>query len=72
MPNIAFGEFKPDEIFQKYDRESRLGTVFFEIDHDGNQLTAPMRYDSIKLQPMHDMVTLPNGNIIRAERPKGS
>ena len=63
---IAYEEFKPAKMFQNYDNTSRLGAVFFEIDHDGNQLTEMMRYDSIKLQPMHDMAALPNGNIIWA------
>jgi len=66
--NIADGDiWTKYSKFDKYKRKRiRLGTYFIEVDYEGNPLTKPMKFDDIKLQPMHDMVSLPNGNIIWA------
>jgi len=60
---LAYHEY--DKKTSPYsDRKNNHKTVFIETDFNGNELTEPMRYDSIKLQPMHDLLKLPNGNII--------
>ena len=70
---LAYEEFVQGKWFTDYldksrpsDDPNRLGTYFIEVDYEGNALSHPMKVDSVILQPMHDMVSLPNGNIIWA------
>jgi len=63
---LAYHEYDK-ENFSYYDyKKNNHKTIFIETDFNGNELTEPMIYDSIKLQPMHDLLELKNGNIIWA------
>ncbi|MEO1054104.1 MAG: hypothetical protein AAFX87_25930 [Bacteroidota bacterium] len=62
-----------------YTRKHQQRTVFQEIDHNGRVLTERMEFHDVQLPSTHEMVRLPNGNIIWAiasnskdEGPEGS
>ncbi len=70
---LAYEEFAQGDWSLNYldkgrpgDDPGRMGTYFLEVDYYGNALSKPMRVDNVILQPMHDMLRLPNGNIIWA------
>ncbi len=62
---VAFNEFPVSKSRYPY-YSLPIKTTFYEVSNSGKILTEAMQFDSLELQIMHDMITLPNGNILWA------